>query len=56
MELNTVNGVLRAVLPSVFAYAVAKGWLSTSQVADVTAAIITLVAAAWSIQSNWKKS
>lgn len=55
MDLNTINGVLRAVLPSAFAYAVAKGWISDSQVADLTAAVITIVAAAWSIKTNLKK-
>lgn len=54
MDINIINGVLRAVLPSIFAYAVAKGWISQSQVADLTAAAITIAAAIWSIKSNRK--
>ncbi len=54
MDINTINGVVRAVLPAILAYAVGKGWLTQSQVADVTAAIVTLIAAGWSIQSNKK--
>lgn len=49
---NQVMGVLRAVLPALFAYAVARGWISQSSVADVSAAILTLAAAGWSVYSN----
>jgi hypothetical protein len=35
-----------------FAYAVAKGWVSQSEVADISAAILTLVAAGWSVYTN----
>ena len=54
MNYNTVNGIIRAVVPAALAYVVAKGWLTDSQVADVTAAIVTLVAAAWSVKTNVK--
>ena len=52
MNLNQVNGILRAVIPAILAYAVGRGWLGESQVADITTAVITLVAAAWSVTSN----
>jgi len=52
MDINIINGVLRAIIPAALAYAVGKGWLSQSSVADVTAAIITLVSAVWSVKSN----
>jgi hypothetical protein len=54
MDLNSINGILRAVVPSVLSYAVAKNWIPAGSVADVTAAIITVAAAAWSIYSNRK--
>lgn len=54
MDTNVINGVLRAVLPAALAFAVGKGWISQSQVADITAAIITLAAAGWSVATNVK--
>lgn len=50
--LNTINGVVRAVVPAALAYAVAKGWISSSSVADITAAFVAVAAAIWSILSN----
>jgi len=52
MTLNQVNGVIRAVLPAVLAYAVGRGWISNEQVGDVTAAVVTITAAVWSIITN----
>lgn len=56
MNANQVNGILRTVVPALLAYAVAKGWLTDSQVADISAAIITLVMAGWSFVSNREKN
>ncbi len=55
MDLNTLNGILRAVIPAILAFAVGKGWISQGTVGDITAAIVTLVAAAWSVKSNITK-
>lgn len=52
MDMNTVNGVIRAVVPAFLAYAVGKGWVSQSAVADITAAVVAVVAALWSVKSN----
>lgn len=52
MNGDQFTGVVRAVLPALLAYAVGKGWISTSSVADVTAAIVAVAAAVWSIWSN----
>lgn len=52
MDWNIINGVLRAVVPAALAYAVGKGWITQSQVGDITAAILTLAAAGWSVASN----
>ena len=54
MDLNVLNGILRAVIPAALAFAVGKGWISQSQVADITAAVITLAAAGWSVATNVK--
>ncbi len=56
MNWNVINGVLRALLPAAFAFAVGKGWIGQSQVADLTAAVIALAAGAWSIYTNLKAS
>ena len=52
MDWNTISGILRAVIPAILAYVVAKGYLSQSAVADVTSAIVTLAAAVWSVSTN----
>ncbi len=52
MNSNQVGGIVRAVIPAALAYAVAKGWLPASTVADVTAAVVTIAAAAWSVFTN----
>lgn len=54
MDLNTINGVLRAVVPAILAYAVGKGWITQSMVGDITAAVVTLVSAGWSVKTNKK--
>ncbi len=54
MDWNVVNGVLRAIVPALLAYAVGKGWLAQAQVGDITTAVVTLVAAAWSIYTNYE--
>jgi hypothetical protein len=56
MNQQQFLGILRIVLPSVMAFVVAKGWIVEGQVADLSTAIVTIAAAAWSLfvhtQSN----
>lgn len=52
MNGNQINGILRAVLPAALAYAVGRGWITQSDVGDITAAVITLASAAWSVYTN----
>jgi len=52
MDFNTINGVLRAVLPAVLAYAVGKGWVNAGSVGDISAAIVAIAAAVWSVKTN----
>lgn len=54
MDMNVVAGVVRAIVPALVAYLVGKGWLTQSSAADVSAAIIALFAAGWSVKSNVK--
>jgi hypothetical protein len=55
MDFNVINGVARAVVPAAIAYLVGRGVLpSDTSSPDVTAAVITLIAALWSIKTNWK--
>lgn len=54
MDMNSVNGVIRAVVPALLAYAVGKGWISAGSVGDITAAIVAVASAVWSITSNRK--
>lgn len=56
MDMNTLNGILRALVPAGLAYAVGKGWITQSSVGDVTAAVMAVAAAAWSVASNRKTS
>jgi len=55
MNPNVINGVLRAVVPTLLAYAVGKGWITNDQVGQITAAFVTIAAAVWSIWTNWEK-
>lgn len=52
MNANTFNGILRAVVPAALAFAVGKGWIPQSSVTDLSTALVTVGAAAWSIITN----
>lgn len=53
MDMNTINGVIRAVLPAALAYAVGKGWIPAGSVADISAAVLAIAAAVWSVTTNY---
>ena len=53
---DQVNGVLRSVLPAVLAYVAGKGWIPAGSVADISAAILAIGAAIWSVQKNTNAS
>lgn len=55
MDLNVVNGILRAVLPGILGYLAGKGLISQGSIPDIVAAVVTLAAAAWSVASNVPK-
>ena len=52
MDINTINGIIRAIVPALCAYLVGKGYISAGSVGDITAAIVAVAAALWSIKSN----
>lgn len=52
MNANTITGIVRAVAPAALAYAVGRGWISQGDVGEITSAIVTLVAAGWSVLTN----
>lgn len=56
MDLNSINGVVRALVPAILAYAVGKGWIAETSVADLTAGVVAVVAAVWSVISNRPKA
>lgn len=49
---NTINGILRAIVPAVMAYAAGKGWITQGAAAEIGAAIITIAAGIWSVTSK----
>ncbi len=55
-DLNTINGIIRAVVPAVLAYFVAKGAITSDAVGLIVTAAIAVAAAVWSIQSNTRKT
>ena len=52
MNTDQITGIVRAVLPAILAYCVAKGWITSSSVGDISAAVVAVLAAAGSVQSN----
>jgi hypothetical protein len=52
MNFDQMTGVIRAVVPAALAYAVGKGWIPAGAVGDITAAVVAIAAAMWSIQNN----
>ena len=52
MDLNMINGVIRAILPAILAFVAGKGWIAQGDVGDITAAVLAIAAAAWSVHTN----
>lgn len=56
MDMNSISGIIRAIVPALCAYAVGKGWIGASSVADITAAVVAIGSAIWSVISNKPKT
>lgn len=54
MNFNQLNGIIRAVIPAVLAYAAGKGWITQDAIGDITAACVAVAAAVWSVVTNHK--
>jgi hypothetical protein len=54
MDVNLINGVLRAVVPAIIAYLVGKGTIPAADYGPLLAGVIATVSAGWSIFSNKK--
>lgn len=52
MSWDQIAGPLRAILPALAAYAIAKGWISVGSADWIISSILALGAAGWSIWSN----
>ncbi len=52
MDINQINGIIRAVVPAGLAFLVGKGIISEQVVGDILAAALALTAAIWSIYTN----
>ena len=52
MSWDQIAGPLRAILPALFAFLVAKGYINIGMADWLTSSILALGAAGWSIWSN----
>ena len=52
MTWDQIAGPLRAILPSLFAFAVGKGWIGAGNADWIIAGIMSMGAAVWSIWAN----
>ena len=52
MDINIINGVIRAVAPALVAYLAGKGIIPAADYSGVIAAAVALIMAGWSIKSN----
>lgn len=52
MDINIINGVIRAVAPALVAYLAGKGIIPAADYSGVIAAVVALIMAGWSIKSN----
>lgn len=52
LNMDQLTGIIRAIVPAVCAFLVGKGWISSQSIGDITAAVIAVAAAVWSVQNN----
>jgi hypothetical protein len=52
MNSDQLAGILRAVLPAVVAFAVAKGWVGAGSADWLVASVVSIVCAGWSAWTN----
>ena len=54
MDSNAINGILRAIVPAMVAWAAGKGYISSGSAGDVAAGIVAIGSAIWSVISKVK--
>lgn len=54
--MEFLNGVLRALVPAITAYAAGKGWMTEGQAAELIAGVTALGAAVWSVFAKRNKA
>lgn len=52
MNLDQITGIIRAVVPPLVAWLVAKGYIPAGSADPVIAAVVAIAAAVWSVHSN----
>jgi hypothetical protein len=52
MDVNQITGPIRAIVPALTAFAIAKGWLPAGDYAEPIVGIVAGLAAIWSYFSN----
>lgn len=52
MDINTINGVIRALFPAIVAYLVGAGYIPAADYGPLLAGLTAVIAAAWSIWSK----
>jgi ABC-type polar amino acid transport system ATPase subunit len=56
MNQEQFLGIVRLVVPTIVAFAAGTKWIDPGMVGDVTAAVVTLAAVAWTIVAHTKSS
>jgi len=49
---DQIGGIIRAVAAAAIAYIAGKGWIGPDTVNDLTAAVVTIGVAVWSLWNN----
>jgi hypothetical protein len=52
MNTDMIGGVIRAVLPPIFAFLIGKGVLPIGDYGSVVTGFVALVTAVWSVRTN----
>lgn len=52
MDINTINGVIRALFPAIVAYLVGAGYIPAADYGPLLAGLTAVIAAVWSIKSK----
>jgi hypothetical protein len=55
MNMNVIGGVIRAVVPPILAFLMAKGTIPMGDYSGVITAVIAMITAGWSIKTNIPK-